>query len=267
MPNVKIYLIFLQNSSQICYDCFYINRSEYNLQIKLNNFYFKFISYEFRCISVLFYFHQGRFFLKGAIDLMTHWDIEVSKKMYNIITELFHISGIPIPSTITSIEMHKVLHKMKSIQYSNPKVDIERQTDMISDSVHEFKEIESALIISDVSLNSHQLKLTLQKNGIEVNLAENLYNGLALYIKKLPDLVVIDMSANEKEISKIIEEIEHIADKYKVHPSVMVVSHCSQAEKHFSKNQSKIFRKLVQKAGNWYSEIEDEIKGSSCMPI
>lgn len=33
--------------------CFYINRSEYNLQIKLNTIFFKFISYEFRSIGVL----------------------------------------------------------------------------------------------------------------------------------------------------------------------------------------------------------------------
>lgn len=198
---------------------------------------------------------------------MTHWDIEVSKRMYNVITELFSVSGIPIPSNITSCEMHKVLHKMKSIQYSHPKVDIERQTDMISDTIDEYKEIKSALIISDVSLNSHQLKLTLLKNNIEVNLAENLYNGLALYIKKLPELVIIDMSANQDDITKIIDEIEHIADKYRVNPSVMVVSHCSQAVKHFAKNQSKVICKLVKKAGNWCSEIEEEIKNSFCLPV
>lgn len=198
---------------------------------------------------------------------MTHWDIEVSKRMYNVITELFSVSGIPIPSSITSDDMNKVLHKMKSVQYSHPKVDIERQTDMISDTIEESKEIKSALIISDVSLNSHQLKLTLLKNNIEVNLAGNLYNGLALYIKKLPELVIIDMSTNEEDITRIIDEIEHIANRYKINPSVMVVSHCSQAVKHFSHSESKVICKLVKKAGDWCSKIEDEIKKSFYLPV
>ncbi|MEW5819870.1 MAG: response regulator [Cyanobacteriota bacterium] len=196
---------------------------------------------------------------------MQQWEIEVSEKMYEVIVDLFKYAGLPIPYNVTSNDMEQVAKKMKLIASSSLREKNLEKFIVVNDKIKKLKSIKSALIISDLGIIRYQLKIMFNNNHIEAKTVESYYNGLAEYIKNLHDVVIIDVSGKTNDATRIIDEIKKFAKKNAVKTDIIVLSTSAETkEKNFFLKLG--ISKFIQKVGNWYYEIEQEIKKNSLVP-
>ncbi len=102
------------------------------------------------------------------------------------------------------------------------------------------------------------MKILLGKKFVDVKTVENLYNGLAEYIKRLPELVIVDMVDNNDETTKVIEEIKRVASRCNIKTSIVVLSSANTPKDNWA-------CKYIEKVGNWHEKIDHELK--EAMPI
>ena len=119
----------------------------------------------------------------------------------------------PPPQQITSKEMQKVLFKMRNILKSSRQKSSYNALASFDHNMPQIKNISKALVISDISLIRYQMKVHLSNKDVDVRTVENLYNGLAEYIKKLPELVIVDITEKTDEVAKIVEEIKRVGSE------------------------------------------------------
>ena len=155
---------------------------------------------------------------------MTQWNIEVSENMYDVISDLFSVTGMSPPSEITSKEMQKVLYKMRNYLNPSRSKNTINPIESLHHTIPDMDSVNTALIISEAGISRYQISNMLMNNNINVKSVENLYNGLAEYIKRLPGLVIIDVRDKQEDITAIIDEIKRIAIRNCVQTSVVVLS-------------------------------------------
>lgn len=198
---------------------------------------------------------------------LNQWDIEVSPKMYTVLANIFEVLGIPAPSSVTYADMEKVFFQMKTVMkyHSNTQGETNfkisdfklkpARTKFEKTSSLETK-ISNALIISNLGIFRYQLKNIFQKNNIETKATETLYTGLSEYLKKLYDVVVIDISDNFDEAIEIIEEIKRTAKLNNTKTRIFILAPVMKSDEKL-KFLLRGVEKIIDKQHNWYFEIEE----------
>lgn len=195
-----------------------------------------------------------------------YWDIEVSPKMHDIISEMFSLLGLTAPSSITHAEMEKISQQMKvlfnaqarNLCQSKYKIFENKLKPQVKVKLAE--KINKALVISNLGIIRYQLKNLLQHKKIDTITSESLYTGLAEYVKKLHDVVIIDVSNNYEEALEVIDEIKRIARANSIKTKIVVIA--PQL-----KNNEKLrfitrgVDKFIEKQLSWYYEFEEYFQG------
>lgn len=197
---------------------------------------------------------------------MQRWNIEISERMYETISDVFNLAGLPIPQCITSDDMRKAVHKMKFILDTTDRSKDPEKFAIIDSKLKQIKSAQTALIISDTGIIRYQLKQLLNNHHIETAIVDKYYNGLAEYYKNLYDIVIIDIKDKTKDATVIIEAIKTHSKKHSVTTSIIVLSvPGSFSTKDYFDNLG--IHKFIEKVGNWYYEIEKEIKRNSFISV
>lgn len=195
---------------------------------------------------------------------MQSWNIETSKKMYEVMTELFSSLNLEIPVYITSKDMRKALNQMNEVIQ---KTQIVSAPIADSEFVHQkaipakiITNVKSVLIISPVGIIRYHIKTVLCNKKIMAVANDNLFRGLADYVKRLFDVVIIDIAKTStlNDVSSIIDEIKRIADTQKLDTSIFVL--ISEYDKDLrEKFYAYGVDRVIVKTGNWYDNVINEV--------
>ncbi|MGD9580254.1 MAG: hypothetical protein AB7V50_02685 [Vampirovibrionia bacterium] len=202
---------------------------------------------------------------------MQSWNIEKSKKMYEVMTEIFTSLNLEIPIYITSKDMQLALNRMNNVLKS-AQIATKQKTEyeIINQKLKSLKhhsDIRTALIISPVGIIRYQLKTILASKKIQSSVNDNLFRGLADYVKKLHDVIIIDIAKTNTidDASSIIEEIKRISDVQNLDASIFVL--ISEYEKDL---REKLFTfgvdRVIVKSDNWYDKLLNEIANINRIP-
>jgi PleD family two-component response regulator len=195
---------------------------------------------------------------------MKKWNIEVSKEMYDILARVFQLIGLETPRDITAEEMKKVLNKMSDIVYSTqeelfePSLKIKDDLKVVNDRIKPAKKIKNALIISKTGIIRYQLKSILSNHNVEVFTIENQYRGLAEFVKRLYDLVVIDTADDVDEIFDVVREIKRISATSSLNTEIVVLVP-PESDTIKDKLLSRGVDRFFEKKSNWYLELTNEL--------
>lgn len=194
---------------------------------------------------------------------MSRWNIEISKEMYEVLARIFQILELPTPLNITSKEMEKVLNQLKyyfnTVRQDN-KSDIlyNNQIKVVNDKLKAVKKIQNALVISKLGIIRYQLKIILNNKNIDVVTSETPYSALAEYVKKLYNLVVIDVSGPVEDIIDVIKEIRRLSSEHSVNTLVIALLTPDQSVLK-PKLTNRGIDKFIEKKDNWYDELSKDI--------
>lgn len=192
----------------------------------------------------------------------SYWDIEVSPKMYVIIKDLFETIGLKLPPVITSYEMEQALNHLKRIVNHSESLNPSQSnhfkliTNKGDSKIKLLTKITNALIISDLGVIRYQAKNLFTHKKIVSTVSESLYAGLAEYVKKLHDIVIIDISNKDKEVLDVIDEINRISRLNSIKTKIVLFvpqKENNETLRFRSKGVDKyIFKESCQ---NWYDEL------------
>lgn len=215
-----------------------------------------------------------------------NWSIEISKEMYETLLQIFEIVGFDKPLNITAKDMKKVLNQMQEIINSTPAREMAQNDELIraktgfnSSKTYtnpinvpeniDFKvvdgklkpvkiHISNALIISNLGVIRYQLRTVLNNQKIEVETAENLYRGLAEYVKRLYSYVIVDLNNSYKDAIDITKEINSISEKNNVGTVIIALTTTPEilTEEELA---STGISKVIVKNDNWYDEVLNEM--------
>lgn len=195
---------------------------------------------------------------------MQSWNIETSKKMYEVMTELFRSLNLEIPVNITYHDMRKALDQMKTVinstHNSTTKVVEYEIVDQKIKSIKTHRDAKSVLIISPIGIIRYQLKTVLCNKKINADANDNLFRGLADYVKRLHDVVIIDIAKTNtfEDTCSIIDEVKRIADIQNLETSIFVL--VSEYEKEL---RERLYTygvdRVIIKTDNWYDNVITEV--------
>jgi CheY-like chemotaxis protein len=198
-------------------------------------------------------------------ERMKKWDIEVSEEMYEVLARVFQVIGLDAPAYMNAKEMEKVLVKMEKIVHSareefyEPSYNVPDSFRILNDKIKPFKKIKNTLIISRTGIIRYQLKATLNSYKVDVSTIDNQYRGLAEYVKRLHDLVVIDTSDNIDEIFDVVREIKRVSAANSIDTTIVVLVAPGEEEVR-AKLLSRGVDKFFEKKGNWYEALVNDLK-------
>lgn len=205
---------------------------------------------------------------------MKTWNIEFSRKMYDSLASMFRVLGMEAPVYIKSEDVERALMQMNLLIQKNniavhPSVSMQTpvphhsnahlkiQNDKLTPGIemaHNPSQAKSTLVISKVGIVRYQLKNTFTSKGFQVFTIDNPFSGLAEYVKKLYDVVVIDVNDNIQDSLAVIKEIKGHASHNNVNTSVILL-----AQPNFKLTDNKDIAELVDqvivKTENWYSRL------------
>lgn len=191
--------------------------------------------------------------------MSNNWNIEVSPELYNHLIELFEIFGLSIPHKITHSEMEHLVKHLKAIVKTK---DVMSKYKLFDNKIKPetklkaLNKVSKALIISDVGSIRYHLRYLLGNHQIESSISESLYAGLAEYVKKLHEIVIIDISNKDKDVIEIIDEINRISRINAIKTRIILLipdnKNC-EILRYKSKGVDKYIEKQVSL--NWYSEL------------
>lgn len=212
---------------------------------------------------------------------MKTWNVELSKEMYDLFNKLFTSLGLKMPDNINESDMKEVLRRlelvikasktarlkqvndsMKISAISDPITNIARELDVIQQKQVEQK-VESypknVMVISQTGIIRYQLKSLFAKHKIDTFVDENQYRGLAEYVKKLFEVVILDNPGNVSEVLDVVEEIKRISEENSVKTKVIIL-----LEPKYTPLKDKLKIKgvdnVVIKEDDWYPEILRSLK-------
>lgn len=184
--------------------------------------------------------------------------------MYEVMTELFTSLNLEIPVYITSKDMRKAINQMKNIiNNTHAVVTPTIEYEIINQKIKTIKPIldaKTVLIISPVGIIRYQLKTVLCNKKILAFANDNLFRGLADYVKRLHNVVIIDIAQTNTlaDTGSIIDEIRRIAEIQNLETSVFVL--VSEFEKEL---REKFYAcgvdRVIIKSGNWYDTVINEV--------
>lgn len=213
---------------------------------------------------------------------MKQWNIEINQEMHELFSRLFSSLGLEMPQNVNTLAMEEVLARLnviiKASKASNTptfslvgnSMKLNHASDPFSrltQGLTSLKTLENedntnmlpknALIISKTGIIRFQLKSLLSKFKINVFVEENQYRGLAEYVKKLFDIVIIDYLDDIKEIQDIVEEIKRISDSSSADTRIIILlapEELSLKDKITSHNVN-----VIIKNENWYELLLKEL--------
>ncbi|MEW5822467.1 MAG: hypothetical protein AB1782_19895 [Cyanobacteriota bacterium] len=216
-----------------------------------------------------------------------NWNIEVSKEMYLVLSRFFSILGFDSPKNITTKDLEQVLAQMEKVIEISKQVakkheninkslvnDYEKlmtATNSVSSPVSDNLKVvndklvqtkpsdANILIISKLGVIRYQLKTILSHHNIEVLTCDNLYGGLAEYVKKLYNVVIFDITENISDAVAITREIKRVSCKNASETKVIALA---------SDEKSTLIKDLIGfgidsviiKNDNWYDKLLNELE-------
>lgn len=194
---------------------------------------------------------------------MKKWDIEVSQRMYDSLTKIFETLGMETPISISSDDMQRVLQNIETVMYDDQAKKRYRMLSQASKQspmpISRSRKFSKAVVVSKLGIVRYQLKTLLQAVNVESTTFENAYNALVEYVKKLPDLIIIDISDNSDDLSDLVQEMKRISDKYSLENVIYILSLPTSTEVQ-NKYLSKGADKFIEKENNWHKELILDIK-------
>lgn len=191
----------------------------------------------------------------------SQWDIEVSEKMYNVMARMFDSLGLAAPDCITSGEMEKAFRRMKYI-LNGTQTTFDGNQKIVSSKPIQHIGAKRAVVISKLGIIRYQLKNMLSGYDVGVLTVENQYNGLIEYVKKLCDIVIIDLSETMGDALDVIAEIKRLAKKHTIKTRIIVLD-SSYSEHSRAKYLEKGVDAYISKEEGWHNEMIKEIEKST----
>lgn len=198
---------------------------------------------------------------------MKHFSIEVNEKMYEAICSIFTELNLSVPQKITSHEMQKVLSFLK---YKIRKVETitnashNKKVNFAAGKINKTQTIpikklqqkpNNVLVVSRLGIIRYQLKVLLNNKKYDVSITDNMYMGMAEYIKRLPAIVILDMGEDdEKDTLDLVNRIDLWSEKNHVKPIIITLS--SRIDYILKqKCLNKGVDRFVFKKDNWHAEF------------
>lgn len=191
---------------------------------------------------------------------VNQWNIEVSEKMYDVLSNLFLTLGMNTPSSITANDMEMVVKKMNAIvQNTQSDKKSETRIKILNGKIRQVRNIRNALVVSKLGIIRYQLKVLLNNSKVDVMAFENQFTGLAEYVKKLYDLVIIDISDNTDDSIDVIKEIKRLSINHSVPTTIIVLAVPAISSQIKNQLLSKGVDKIIEKKEFWYDDVMKEI--------
>lgn len=159
---------------------------------------------------------------------MDYWTIEVSDKMYFHLYRLLDLLELRAGESITSCHMDRAYFQMKKKVL--PELSLKQQSKIGSLSSVQAEGFKKALVISKFGIHRYQLKTLVESMNIDFDGEEKPCHALVSYIKKLHDLIILDLTELTEDYSDVILEMKRLAQKYSVRNTVYVIGSSESSE-------------------------------------
>lgn len=188
---------------------------------------------------------------------------ETDPALQNALRELFKIAGMPSSSVVTAHSVQEAVNAVKDLLSHQPgqgPAATQRDQAENSDSGHS-----SVLIIGQLGLMQHQVKLLLTPLCTNILLAKTMESALLSYQQSFPTFIVIDvLMPTSREGLSLIQAIRQLAQKLNKRASqVVVLSTTGQEENLMEACRNQGIRHVLDRQDGWQQTIIDIFQGNA----
>lgn len=208
---------------------------------------------------------------------MKSWNIEFSRQMYDSLANMFRLIGLQPPAYITSEDIEKALVQMNSliqkkntqvhasvslqtpVPHANKNFNINNDKLIPQNQVLDNATSKRALIISKVGIIRYQLKNIFASKKFQVTTIDNPFSGLAEYVKKLYDVVIIDVNDNIQDAITVLHEIKSHSNHNNVKTRIILLTP-QNSKLNENRDIAELVDQFIIKTENWYTNFSRTAK-------
>lgn len=198
---------------------------------------------------------------------MKHRSYDVNYQMYLALCKILSLLGIEPPTVITAEVMERALTNMKALRTVSARI---KQYDQIAQPTRKKASpiihspfYRDVLVISVHGIVRYQLKAFFEKLNVNAVICDSPYNGLVSFAKKLPDLLILDISVNSNDLSSLVFEMRHVIESHGARTRIVILASPTAV------NVKEIYLEsgadyFLEKHDHWQLDLVSFLKTSSC---